>query len=409
MMGSKPRAGGPDERAWSLRDFILPLLAILLAVGAMGMVMHSSAIHPHSPWKLASKVLWKNASVRPPVLLTITILGWAGVVRVCRGAGMNLDLVLGGPTAAPAVTMHAAFVLLAVVLSAHAAHIYASEAAGLTWRPWLTCNLLLHAAAISLAFWPRGLSRASRASLVATLVESVVAPFAPVTFWHVIVADYLTSMAKAFADLQLTVCLSGRILALGADAAEGATAGDYVRTTQLWDDHHDTCAASSMNAVMLALPFWWRLMQCLRVYYDTREQKNLWNALKYSTAFPLVYAGYLRRHEPSAAHDHLFVVAAVVQSSYCFVWDVVMDWGLPRFAEGLGSRAGSKCKPGMRDVLLVTKQKWVYAALCLANLCLRFAWTLSVFGGLPGRGGGMFFIELVEVARRTAWAVFRIE
>ena len=34
------------------------------------------------------------------------------------------------------------------------------------------------------------------------------------------------------------------------------------------------------------------------VYSVTREQKNLWNALKYSTAFPLVYAGYLKKHHP---------------------------------------------------------------------------------------------------------------
>ena len=28
---------------------------------------------------------------------------------------------------------------------------------------------------------------------------------------------------------------------------------------------------------------------------------------------------------------------------------------------------------------------------------------------LPGRGGGMFCIEVLEIARRTVWAVFRIE
>lgn len=66
------------------------------------------------------------------------------------------------------------------------------------------------------------------------------------------------------------------------------------------------------------------------MYSVTREQKNLWNALKYSTAFPLVYTGYLRRHHPSPFHDRLFVLAAIVQSTYCFVWDLHMDWGLFR-------------------------------------------------------------------------------
>ena len=45
---------------------------------------------------------------------------------------------------------------------------------------------------------------------------------------------------------------------------------------------------------------------------------------------PLVYAGYLKKHKPSQFHDQCFIVAAIVQSSYCFIWDVHMDWGLFR-------------------------------------------------------------------------------
>ena len=68
------------------------------------------------------------------------------------------------------------------------------------------------------------------------------------------------------------------------------------------------------------------------------QVKNLYNALKYSTAFPLVYAGYLRKLERGAWNDHAFVAAAILQSSYCFVWDVLMDWGLPKCADGLGEK-----------------------------------------------------------------------
>ena len=157
------------------------------------------------------------------------------------------------------------------------------------------------------------------------------------------------------------------------------------------------------NALMLALPFWWRLMQCLKVYSVTGERKNLWNALKYSTAFPLVYAGYLRRHRPSARHDRWLVLAACVQSSYCFFWDVQMDWGLLR----RDSRAALGWS--LREPLLVTSKRWVYGALCVFNLALRFIWALSIFGGVQGRGAGMFFFEVIELVRRTVWAIFRIE
>ena len=158
-----------------------------------------------------------------------------------------------------------------------------------------------------------------------------------------------------------------------------------------------------------------------KVYSQTGEQKNLWNALKYSTAFPLVYAGYLRKLDAGSGgqdvpqdpwmHDHLFVLAAVAQSSYCFVWDVLMDWGLPERGRpgGGGGGGGGVCGWRMRGELLVTRDKALYLVLCAFNLVLRFTWTLTFLGALPGRGGGMFCVEVLEIARRTVWAVFRIE
>jgi len=172
-----------------------------------------------------------------------------------------------------------------------------------------------------------------------------------------------------------------------------------------------TCADTVANGIFLALPFWWRFMQCLKVYSTTFEVKNLWNALKYSTAFPLVYAGYLRRHEPSEFHDHCFIAAAVVQSTYCLIWDIHMDWGLfnphPRGHACCGAKPVSLFR--IRDPLLITQSKAVYLSLCIFDFCLRFIWALSIFGGLPGRGGAMFFFEVVEICRRTVWAIFRIE
>lgn len=250
------------------------------------------------------------------------------------------------------------------------------------------CNLLLHVAFLMFG------------------ILSLIAPLAPVTFWHVIVADYLTSLAKAMSDFQLTFCISAHIFR--HDRSMRGTG--YVRSTQLWDDYHEHCADTVTNALMLALPFWLRLMQCLKVYSVTREQKNLWNALKYSTAFPLVYAGYLRRHSPGEWHDHFFIACAVVQSTYTFIWDVLMDWGLPqRCNAAKGDARPRLCGYTLREPLLVTRSKGVYFLLCAFNLTLRFAWTLSVFGRVPGRGVGMFFFEVIEILRRTVWAVFRIE
>ena len=382
------------------------LLVCLALFAAIIVVINShSDVHEHTTWKLLSKLAWKNATVRPPLLIIAMVAGWGWVVSVCEKAGLDLERVLSGQPQAPRDTYHAALVLLAVLLTMRLMHLVASEQAGVVWRPWLTSNVLLHVVFLVLTVLPCNVFFAnSRFSLLRVLWESFIAPFAPVTFWHVIVADYMTSLAKAFSDLQLTACVSYHIF---NDRPEAG----YVRSTELWHESYMTCADTTWNALFLALPFWWRLMQCLKVYSVTGEIKNLCNAAKYSTAFPLVYAGYLRRHSPSPFYDHLFILAAITQSTFCLIWDVHMDWGLFR-PQGNGF-ACCGAKPvnlfRLRDPLLITQNRAVYIGICVFDLALRFIWALSIFGGVPGRGLGMFFFEIVELLRRTVWAIFRIE
>ena len=396
MSGTKQYHHEPPYGSHRLLPYLATLLALLLAYVV---VAYQTELHEAGSVEMLSRLCWRNATVRPPILLVLIIAGWAVVVRVCRESGLNLDLVLGGRVQPSLASWHAALVLLCVVLTAHLVHFVASEIPGVTWRPWLTCNLALHAVLAVLGTMPAPVFQPeSRFSLLRTLWESVIAPAAPVTFWHVIVADYLTSIAKALSDLQLSACISSAILAERAPQR-----GSYTPTLVLWEAHYTACIDTYWNALMLALPFWWRLMQCLKVYSVTREQKNLWNALKYSTAFPLVWAGYMRRHRPSPRHDRLFVLAAIVQSSYCFFWDVQMDWGLLR--RNPRARFGWS----LRNELLIAPSPIMYLTLCIFNFALRFVWALTLFGVASSPGGGMFFLEAVEILRRTVWAIFRIE
>lgn len=45
--------------------------------------------------------------------------------------------------------------------------------------------------------------------------------------------------------------------------------------------------ASFIIPLGVAAPYAWRLVQCIRVYLDTGARPQLFNALKYSTAFPV--------------------------------------------------------------------------------------------------------------------------
>ena len=321
-----------------------------------------------TPPSQSQKLCWKNATVRPPLLLVGILAGWAWVVFEAPGREARRSSTCSAVrSSACTSTLHAALILFCVLLAFHLVHFVASEIPGLTWRPWLMSNVCVHLVFLLLAALPCSnvFFGPSRISLIRTVLESAIAPFTQVTFWHVIVADYLTSAAKAFSDLQLTTCVSARIFAVHETA-------EYVRSTDLWHESYHVCSASGWNAVMLALPFWWRLMQCLKVYSITGESKNLWNALKYSTAFPLVYAGYLKKNYPSALNDRLFVFAAVIQSTYCFIWDVHMDWGLFRLANVDGrspAERGTSCCGGrpticrLRRPLLITRSNGVTTQL----------------------------------------------
>ena len=247
-----------------------------LIIGLLSVAQTSEIHHQPTAWTLLSKIAFKNATVRPPLLIVLVVGGWGWVVSVCHGARLELEQVLGGAAQPPESTYHAAAILLCVLLAAHLVHFLASESPGVTWRPWLVVNCTLNAAFLLLGALPcHSFFAESRLSLRRALWDSVVAPFAPVTFWHVIVADYLTSLAKAFSDLQVSACIAWAVVHEGTRSD-----GTYVPTTTLWERHWGGCADTYANALMLALPFWWRLMQCLKVYSVTREQKNLWNALK---------------------------------------------------------------------------------------------------------------------------------
>lgn len=270
---------GGFDGLWKMLRLASPLgsreLVLLGVLVCMYLVLgRISRVHTYTPWKLAGKLLWKNATTRPPVLIILILSGWSWVVRTCTSAGMELEHVLGGPVKPSEMGVTCALVLLNMFLAVHLMHFVASEWPGMTWRPWLVSHWVLHVLMACVFLAPHHYLHAdTRASLVRTAWDSLIAPLAPVTFWHVIVADYATSLAKAFADLQLMVCETTSILRTPREPGMA-----YVRTTDLWERYHGVCVDSVFNPLLLALPFWCRLWQCLHVYSKTREQKNLWCA-----------------------------------------------------------------------------------------------------------------------------------
>ncbi|KAG8746355.1 hypothetical protein FRC10_005344 [Ceratobasidium sp. 414] len=151
----------------------------------------------------------------------------------------------------------------------------------------------------------------------------------PVHFSDVILADVLTSFAKVIADLWISTCMilpSGTLLRAKTEGA----------------------VSESVVPLMMALPYAIRFRQCMMEYIGSKRTSGraLANAVKYATAFPVIFLSVAQRSSltgpldaksedeisPSGYFDNkvfkLWLLAVIVNSVYSFWWDVTNDWGL---------------------------------------------------------------------------------
>ena len=83
--------------------------------------------------------------------------------------------------------------------------------------------------------------------------------------------------------------------------------------------------------ILAFFPFWWRFLQCLRRFRDTKAKSNLVNAGKYCSAFFVILFSTLHASLSTQSWDvyrYLWIISVIVSSMWGFVWDVKMDWGL---------------------------------------------------------------------------------
>uniref|UniRef100_A0A8C4D8P8 Xenotropic and polytropic retrovirus receptor 1 n=1 Tax=Dicentrarchus labrax TaxID=13489 RepID=A0A8C4D8P8_DICLA len=225
----------------------------------------------------------------------------------------------------------------------------------------------------------------SRFWLLKLLFRVVTAPFHRVGFADFWLADQLNSLVVVLMDL------------------------DDERPTP-----HYVCNSYSygVRAVIQCLPAWFRFIQCLRRYRDTKRAfPHLVNAGKYSTSFFVVtFAALYSTHK---AEDHadtqiffyLYIGCLVVSSCYTLVWDLKMDWGL--FDRNAGENTF------LREEIVYPHKAYYYSAI-VEDVLLRFSWTLTVslstVSGLHGISDILATILApMEVFRRFVWNFFRLE
>lgn len=188
-----------------------------------------------------------------------------------------------------------------------------------------------------------------------------------------------------------------------------------------------SCGGAYMVPIIISIPSLIRLRQCLiefsRVRNGPKNASTGWggqhlaNALKYSTAFPVIILSALQRGTnpadigmTEAGLFRLWLLFVFLNSFYSFYWDVAKDWDLTLFSPSPVRNFPDHPWGLRRHTHFHTKE--MYYGAIIIDLMLRCTWSFKLSPHLDHFNdleGGIFVMELLEVLRRWMWIFFRVE
>ncbi|TGO62232.1 hypothetical protein BCON_0021g00450 [Botryotinia convoluta] len=226
-------------------------------------------------------------------------------------------------------------------------------------------------------------------------------------FGDVLLADVLTSYAKIIADLFVSFCMFFTPSGSATSRPDRGCGGQY------------------LVPIMIAIPSLIRFRQCIIEYLRVKNSRSstsgwggqhLANALKYSTAFPVIIFSAMQRNlsvnETSinittTTLYRFWLLSVLINSLYSFYWDVTKDWDLTLLTPSSKNTASYPLRPR----LYLPTQELYYIAI-LFDFLLRFTWSLKLSPHLDHFAdfeSGIFLLEVLEVARRWMWIFLRVE
>ncbi|KAK9067212.1 hypothetical protein SSX86_014538 [Deinandra increscens subsp. villosa] len=231
------------------------------------------------------------------------------------------------------------------------------------------------------------LYRANRFFFLVCLWHCICAPLYMVTLPDFFLADQLTSQVQLLRNVGFYACYYGW--------------GDFKKRDAV------TCNESNIyyiiSIVIAVVPYWIRVLQCLRRFFEGSDSTQAMNGLKYLSTIVAVVS---RAVYTQTRGTPLRVIAAStsgIATVFSTYWDIVMDWGL-------------LCKnsenPWLRDNLILPNRS-VYFIAMVVNVILRLAWMQTVldFHEAPflHRNALIAIVASLEIIRRGLWNFFRLE
>ncbi|KAJ6864250.1 phosphate transporter PHO1 [Populus alba x Populus x berolinensis] len=227
--------------------------------------------------------------------------------------------------------------------------------------------------------------RTSRFFFITSLFHCICAPLYKVSFQDFFLADQLTSQVQALRSFEFYICYYGW--------------GDYKR-------RQNTCKTSNIYStfyfIVAVIPYWSRLLQCLRRLFEEKDMKQGYNGLKYFCTIIAVSTRTAYSFEKGLGRNIIACIFSVIAAVYGTYWDLVMDWGL------LQTQSTNWL---LRDKLLIPYRSVYFGAMVL-NVFLRFAWLQTVLNfQVPflHRQAIIAVVASLEIIRRGLWNFFRLE
>ncbi|KAG4402030.1 hypothetical protein GLYMA_02G110600v4 [Glycine max] len=227
--------------------------------------------------------------------------------------------------------------------------------------------------------------RSSRFFFIRCLFRCICAPFFTVRLPDFFLADQLTSQFQTFRSFELYICYYGL--------------GEHSMRQKKCHSHG---FYNVQYFIVGIIPYWFRLAQCMRQFYEEGDINRAFNGLNYlSTIVAMIFRTTFELKKGLSWKVLALVTSAlaVLQNTY---WDIVRDWGL--------LRRHSK-NPYLRDQLILPHKSFYFIAMVL-DIVLRISWMQLVFemDWSPLHKVAMITVtSCLEIIRRGIWNFFRLE
>ncbi|KAJ0832725.1 putative SPX domain-containing protein [Helianthus annuus] len=236
--------------------------------------------------------------------------------------------------------------------------------------------------------------RANRFFLLVCLWRCICAPFYAITLPDFFLADQFTSQVQLLRSLQFYVCYYGW--------------GDFKQRDAKPCNESDVY--DIITIVIAVIPYWIRLLQCIRRWWGGQDPTQGLNGLKYFSTIVAVVSRTIQtqltqKKLKAAARTFKIIAGSTsgVATIFNTYWDIAMDWGL---------LCKNSDNPWLRDKLILPNRSIYFIAMVL-NVILRLAWMQTVldFHDAPflHKNALIAIVACLEIIRRGIWNFFRLE